>query len=153
MAAVAVDCHLEQKSLQGLESGLKLGERGCISFKHYFAGTIPLESARTVRFVDLNPDYFSFEERREKPKIPREDRDGNTEVYGGLSLGQAREEAERCFGCGTCSHCENCYLFCPDSSVIRQETGATHVIDYDYCKGCGICANECPIGIIEMEKE
>jgi len=23
-------------------------------------------------------------------------------------------------------------------------------IDYDYCKGCGICANECPKKAIEM---
>jgi pyruvate ferredoxin oxidoreductase delta subunit len=26
-------------------------------------------------------------------------------------------------------------------------------IDYDYCKGCGICANECPFDAIVMIEE
>ena len=26
-------------------------------------------------------------------------------------------------------------------------------IDYDYCKGCGICAAECPCGAIDMIPE
>jgi glycine/D-amino acid oxidase-like deaminating enzyme len=26
-------------------------------------------------------------------------------------------------------------------------------IAYDYCKGCGLCAAECPCGTIEMEPE
>ena len=47
-----------------------------------------------------------------------------------------------------CIDCDNCILFCPDGSVNKQ-----HDIDYDYCKGCGICANECPSDAIEMVKE
>ena len=26
-------------------------------------------------------------------------------------------------------------------------------IDYDYCKGCGICEVECPVKAIKMERE
>ena len=47
-----------------------------------------------------------------------------------------------------CIDCDNCIIFCPDASVNKQ-----HDIDYDYCKGCGICANECPSDAIEMVKE
>ena len=47
-----------------------------------------------------------------------------------------------------CIDCENCIIFCPDSSVNKQ-----HDIDYDFCKGCGICAHECPSDAIEMIKE
>ena len=27
------------------------------------------------------------------------------------------------------------------------------VCNYEYCKGCGICANECPCGAIDMVPE
>ncbi|MCF6336361.1 MAG: 4Fe-4S binding protein [Gammaproteobacteria bacterium] len=33
--------------------------------------------------------------------------------------------------------------------MIKKEGGYT--IDYEYCKGCGICAEECPCGHIDME--
>ena len=42
----------------------------------------------------------------------------------------------------------NKILFCPDSCINKQ-----HDIDYDYCKGCGICAYECPSDSIEMIQE
>ena len=47
-----------------------------------------------------------------------------------------------------CIDCDNCIIFCPASSVNKQ-----HDINYDYCKGCGICAHECPSDAIEMIKE
>lgn len=46
--------------------------------------------------------------------------------------------------------CFLCWLYCPDGVVtktIRPE------IDYEYCKGCGICAEECPAGAITMVEE
>ncbi len=50
-----------------------------------------------------------------------------------------------------CVGCEQCYLYCPDG-VIAIKDGKV-VIDYDFCKGCGICAKICRIGAIEMEAE
>jgi len=41
-----------------------------------------------------------------------------------------------------------CWIYCPDGAI-RQE-GKQLVVDYDYCKGCGICAHECPIHVITM---
>lgn len=46
--------------------------------------------------------------------------------------------------------CFNCWLYCPDSVVSKT---IPPVIDYDYCKGCGICAEECPAGAIAMVDE
>lgn len=76
---------------------------------------------------------------------------------------------EPCTGCGLC------VTFCPDGAVKRVDDrpdtigvpadrapvprATKHVgepqvaIDYDYCKGCGICATECPIEVIEMVPE
>ncbi len=57
-------------------------------------------------------------------------------------------EAERCFSCGRCTHCDTCLVFCPDGVVFRDEKG--YVIDRNYCKGCGICVAECPRRAMEM---
>jgi len=53
-----------------------------------------------------------------------------------------------------CIHCLRCWVFCPDSAII-QEDGKIVGIDYDHCKGCGICAKECPdkVQAIEMKPE
>ena len=53
-----------------------------------------------------------------------------------------------------CIHCLTCWVSCPDSSIIVKD-GKVTGIDYDHCKGCGICARECPVKIqaIVMEKE
>jgi len=50
-----------------------------------------------------------------------------------------------------CVNCLICWIYCPDSAVIRQEKWIE--INYDYCKGCGICAHECPKEAIKMEEE
>ncbi|MGB5866999.1 MAG: 4Fe-4S binding protein [Arcobacteraceae bacterium] len=42
-----------------------------------------------------------------------------------------------------CIDCQNCWLFCPDSSIISRDKEMVG-IDYDHCKGCGICAEICP---------
>lgn len=46
--------------------------------------------------------------------------------------------------------CFMCWLVCPDG-VITKTIPPT--IDYEYCKGCEICAEECPAGAIAMKKE
>lgn len=47
-----------------------------------------------------------------------------------------------------CIDCDNCILFCPEGCINKD-----HDIDYDFCKGCGICAEECPVKAIKMERE
>lgn len=50
-----------------------------------------------------------------------------------------------------CVNCLKCFLFCPDGVISKGEEKLT--IDYDYCKGCGVCAYECKLGAIDMVKE
>lgn len=61
----------------------------------------------------------------------------------------AVDEAGRCFSCGVCSKCDNCYNFCPDMAIVRTVDG--YHVNLDYCKGCGICARECAGGSLRME--
>ena len=48
-----------------------------------------------------------------------------------------------------CSHCMLCWVFCPDASILVKD-GKMVGINYKHCKGCGICAHECPRKCIEM---
>ncbi len=53
-----------------------------------------------------------------------------------------------------CIHCMRCWIFCPDSAI-QVKDGKVVGIDYTHCKGCGICARECPdkVQAIEMKLE
>ena len=51
-----------------------------------------------------------------------------------------------------CTKCYVCWKFCPDVAIGIDEAGWPDV-DLDYCKGCGICAEECKPRAIEMVKE
>jgi pyruvate ferredoxin oxidoreductase delta subunit len=51
-----------------------------------------------------------------------------------------------------CSQCMICWIYCPDLSIIVNNKEMTG-IDYDHCKGCGICARECPSDALAMEHE
>ncbi|WP_206732090.1 4Fe-4S dicluster-binding protein [Halarcobacter ebronensis] len=42
-----------------------------------------------------------------------------------------------------CIDCQNCWLFCPDTAIISRNKEMVGV-DYDHCKGCGICVEVCP---------
>ena len=46
--------------------------------------------------------------------------------------------------------CFNCWIYCPDGVVTKT---VPPTINLDYCKGCGICAEECPVDAIAMERE
>jgi pyruvate ferredoxin oxidoreductase delta subunit len=57
-------------------------------------------------------------------------------------------DMSRCIPAKTGKHaCHLCWLFCPDN-VVGKELEPT--IDLEYCKGCGICAEECPAKAITM---
>jgi len=51
-----------------------------------------------------------------------------------------------------CVKCLRCWIFCPEGAIIRKDDDSVE-IDYDYCKGCGICARECKVKAITMERE
>ena len=50
----------------------------------------------------------------------------------------------------SCIRCLKCWIYCPDSAI-RIEEKITP--DLSFCKGCGICAQVCPVQAIQMEKK
>jgi len=51
-----------------------------------------------------------------------------------------------------CNNCKVCWVYCPDGSIIVKD-GVMIGMDLDHCKGCGICAQECPQKAIKMMEE
>jgi pyruvate ferredoxin oxidoreductase delta subunit len=52
-----------------------------------------------------------------------------------------------------CIQCIFCHIFCPEGAVKYLKAKNVMFFDYDFCKGCGTCANECPTNAIEMVLE
>jgi 2-oxoacid:acceptor oxidoreductase delta subunit (pyruvate/2-ketoisovalerate family) len=105
-------------------------------------------------FERLNPWYYSDAPKTVRPQLDLARRTSSfDEVQGGLTEDNALFEARRCLSCGNCFECDNCYGVCPDNAVIKLGPGKRFQFNYDYCKGCGVCAAECPCGAIEMVAE
>jgi pyruvate ferredoxin oxidoreductase delta subunit len=51
-----------------------------------------------------------------------------------------------------CTKCMFCHFYCPEGTIKVREDGYTEV-DLRYCKGCGICAEECPVKCITMVRK
>ena len=78
---------------------------------------------------------------------------GNALVRLGFDGGTAMEEAQCCLRNVRCESCDLCQLLCPDLCVTKNGKTGKIEIDYDFCKGCGICAFVCPKGAIQMVLE
>lgn len=53
-----------------------------------------------------------------------------------------------------CIKCRKCEEYCPTNVItIYKDKEECVEINLDYCKGCGICANECPTGCLSMIPE
>jgi 2-oxoacid:acceptor oxidoreductase gamma subunit (pyruvate/2-ketoisovalerate family) len=109
-------------------------------------GDRPAEET-VVRADRMRLHHFERQPRMQENVISLAGRAGSfTEVRQGLP---GIEEARRCLSCGVCNDCDRCVTYCPDG-VLRRD-GRDLVFDYEYCKGCGVCASECSRAIIYMK--
>lgn len=105
-------------------------------------------------FDKLNTWYYTDASKTMRPMLDIIRRQSTfDEVQGGLDESTALFEARRCLSCGNCFECDNCYGVCPDNAVVKLGPGKKFEFNYDYCKGCGVCAEECPCGAINMVAE
>ncbi len=133
--------------------GMQAGLPGDPSDKGYHQAPSG-ERHRIAGWGDLNTWYYSDAPATVRLKLDMVRRQSTfDEVVLGLDENNALFEARRCLSCGNCFECDNCYGVCPDNAVVKLGPGMRYEFDYDYCKGCGICASECPCGAIEMVLE
>jgi 2-oxoacid:acceptor oxidoreductase delta subunit (pyruvate/2-ketoisovalerate family) len=114
----------------------------------------PAEKHELASFDKLNAWYYADAPKTLQPVLDLVRRTSTfDEVQHGLDETNAQYEARRCLSCGNCFECDNCYGVCPDNAVIKLGDGKRFRFNYDYCKGCGVCAQECPCGAIKMVPE
>ena len=138
-AAIAIDAALTGRSLPE-NAAVTPSLRECTS--------------HMVPFDELNTAYFDALPRLEPASLSVAERIKTfEEVRQGFSTEEFNKEAGRCFSCGTCPACDNCFVFCPDVAVIKVKSDPHkfYFVDTDYCKGCGLCAAECPRACIIMK--
>ncbi len=114
----------------------------------------------TVDVIDdlkrLNLRYF-----KHAPRVKHMEREPEVrvksqelEVRLGYTEEMAVRESDRCFSCGVCNGCDNCWIVCPDTSIQRDQRRNGHYsVKLNYCKGCGVCVQECPTGCLEFVPE
>ena len=135
-AALGLDLGLRKRALQELARSA-VGRRGALSLEAYLNPGSDRRWREVAPFEELNLDHFK-----------QSGRISPGSETGSLTPNQALRSARRCFNCGICTFCSKCEEFCPDLSVAIDPVNRTRSIDYDHCKGCGICAEECPRGAI-----
>ena len=134
------------------------GKRAARDIDRVLRGEVPEPDppVEVMPYERLNSAYFRHAPRIEAPQSPPRERRRSQEVEVTLaySRDEAVAEADRCMSCGVCNGCDNCYIVCPDVSVLRdaRENGA-YSIRTTYCKGCLVCVQECPTGCLEKVPE
>lgn len=151
-AAMAIDATLQGKSAAEALHAARLGAKGSVSMARYRGQGPDGRAEEIVPFSDLNTAYFKRQSRKPKEKLPMAGRlHGFEEVPRGLTAAVALYEAKRCFNCGVCNLCDNCFTYCPDMAIAARPDKQGYAINLDYCKGCCICVEECPRGAISVE--
>ncbi len=136
--------------------GIGHGKKAARNIDAWLRGTEykPAPKHELATYNMLHPWYFTDAYKTVRPVLDIIRRQTTfEEVVGGLDESNALFEARRCMSCGNCFECDNCYGVCPDNAVIKLGPGKRFKYNFDYCKGCGICAEECPCGAIKMVPE
>lgn len=157
-AAIAIDQYLAGNADGDVASRVVIGETGAASMAHYLRTGQAHSKADGVKtvvpFEQINLNYFEASERTPVRKTAVESRlRGFEEIHQGLTEAEAVHDAERCFHCGVCTMCDTCFVYCPDAAILHKVDDWGYDIEYDYCKGCGICVHECPRSALLMEDE
>lgn len=75
------------------------------------------------------------------------DTPGSTEKLKGVTFRDFKPVTDY----SKCTKCAKCWTYCPDMAFLQTKEGYFKNIDQN-CKGCGICAKECPVKCIKMEE-
>ncbi|MBI3090629.1 MAG: FAD-dependent oxidoreductase [Candidatus Tectomicrobia bacterium] len=160
-AVIGIDSLLRGRDGAALLARVSLGESrpgesppvSLRSYRQLLGGEAAPLVRQSVPYAAINADYFPPQERVGRPHLGLDERRGlcdevNLEVPREVAI----REASRCFHCGECTVCGNCFIYCPDSAVLQGEDGFFSINGMQ-CKGCGQCVAECPRSAMSMVPE
>jgi NADPH-dependent glutamate synthase beta subunit-like oxidoreductase len=110
-----------------------------------------------IRADKLKIDWYEPIDRTKRQVKSPEDRLANPydEVDLGVTDEDALVELSRCFSCGQCFGCENCWMYCQNNVFGKEpkvSPGHFFIIkNMGNCDGCKKCWEECPCGFIVGE--
>ena len=142
--------------LETVTTAIGQGMRAASAIEDYIEGNVEsrLSQPPVIYSKDLNTYYYTQEKRFSKEAVSIHTRLKNfREIYPSFDRENIIKEAERCLSCGLCFNCGNCYMYCPDNAVKISSSTGRYEFDLDFCKGCGLCAKECPCHYILMTLE
>ena len=142
--------------LETVTTAIGQGMRAASAIEDYIEGNVESRLAQppVIYSKDMNTYYYTQEKRFSKEAVSIHTRLKNfREIYPSFDREDIIKEAERCFSCGLCFDCGNCYMYCPDNAVKISPSAGKYEFDLDFCKGCGLCAKECPCHYILMTLE
>jgi NADPH-dependent glutamate synthase beta subunit-like oxidoreductase len=142
--------------LETVTAAIGQGARAAAAVENYIDGNVQgrLAQPPVIYTKDLNTYYYKQAKRFSKEAVSIHMRLKNfREIYPSFDREEITKEAERCFSCGLCFDCGNCYMYCPDNAVKISPSGGKYEFDLDFCKGCGLCAKECPCHYIQLTLE
>ena len=131
------------------------GGKGSVSMDAYMRfreeGSWP-EARGVVSGRQINTLYFEKSRRAKAGKLQRGRRRKTfSEVNLAPDEAMALLSASRCYSCGRCNACYNCFYFCPEGAIAIHREQRTRTVDLLHCKGCGTCAKACPRNAVEMK--
>jgi NADPH-dependent glutamate synthase beta subunit-like oxidoreductase len=155
-AAISIDLYLRGRTGDDVFSKIRVGNKGALSMEAYLSGRNEgnwSDPKEVISYPQLNTLYFEHIPRAEVRKLSKDKALKDfSEVNLGFTSEEARISARRCFSCGTCNYCYNCYFFCPEGIVSLDPQHRVRTVDLEHCKGCGTCEKVCPRHVVLMKE-
>ena len=116
-------------------------------------GNRRLRNSHVVSYEEINTDHFQFQPRITQPRLLREERRISFEeidlrISTNLAIGRRTGASTAEYATSATTATCSALIF----SVSGKSQEGRH-INYDYCKGCGLCVVECPRNAMTLEEE
>ncbi|HEX9164587.1 MAG TPA: FAD-dependent oxidoreductase [Gemmatimonadales bacterium] len=113
----------------------------------------PREAATPLPKRAVKPDFYPASPPVTLPRKPADQwrTDPDAELLGTITEAEFLHEVSRCFSCGLCYGCEQCFMFCNAGGFTRLahgQPGAYFAVHLERCQACGKCADLCPCGFL-----